>query len=120
MKFNKLLASLALALGAAALSSSAFAVGAIAVDDEVGDNEPGYGFATGYDTKDQARAEALKQCKQSGNSNCKVVAWFETCGAYAASAKYYGAGWGSTKAKAESMAMEKCGGGCKIHVSECE
>lgn len=98
----------------------AFAIGAIAVDDEEGDDEPGYGFATGYESKDEARREALKQCKASGNKECKVVAWFETCGAYAASKKYYGVGWGSNKQKAESMALEKCGGKCSIKVSECE
>lgn len=99
---------------------TAMAVGAIAVDDEEGDTEPGYGFVTGYDSKDAARKEALKQCKDGGNSSCKVVAWFEKCGAYAASAKYYGAGWGASKQKAESMALEKCGDKCRIAVSDCE
>jgi len=100
--------------------TAAMAVGAIAVDDEEGDTEPGYGFATGYATKEEARAAAMQECKSSGNKNCQVVAWFETCGAYAASKKYYGAGWGSTKKKAENMALEKCGGGCSIVVSDCE
>lgn len=102
------------------LPSLVFAAGAIAVDDEEGESDPGYGFATGESTREEAGKAALKQCRESGNKNCKVVARFDACGAYAASKKYYGAGWGSTKQKAESMALEKCEGGCKIVVSECE
>lgn len=109
-----------LAIAMLALPLSAFAIGAIAVDDEEGEDEPGYGFVTGYDNKDEARRDALKECKKSGNTGCKVVAWFETCGAYAASKKYYGAGWGGTKQKAEAMALDKCGGKCRVIVSECE
>ena len=115
MNLSKFLAAMMLSL-----PLSVFAIGAIAVDDEAGDEEPGYGFVAGYDNKDEARRDALKECKKSGNENCKIVAWFETCGAYAVSKKYYGAGWGSTKQKAEAMALEKCGGKCRVAVSECE
>lgn len=115
MKKTLLLCSLLLAI-----PLSAVAAGAIAVDDEEGDDEPGYGFVTGAESRDAAGKAALKQCKESGNSNCKVVARFDTCGAYAASKKYYGAGWGSTKQQATKMALEKCGTGCKIIVAECE
>lgn len=109
-----------LSIAVLAFPLSAFAIGAIAVDDEEGEDEPGYGFVTGYDSKDAARKDAIKECKASGNANCKLVAWFETCGAYAASNKYYGAGWGSTKQKAEAMALEKCSGKCRVLISECE
>lgn len=102
------------------LPMSVFAIGAIAVDDEEGQDEPGYGFVTGADSKEEARKGAMKQCKEAGNNNCKVVAWFEACGAYAASKKYYGVGWGASKPKAEKMALDKCGGGCKVVVSDCE
>lgn len=115
MSTSKLLAAVMLFL-----PLSAFAIGAIAVDDEEGDVEPGYGYVTGYDTKGEASREALKECRKSGNKNCKVVAWFETCGAYASSKKYYGVGWGSTKQKAEAMALEKCEGTCRVAVSDCE
>jgi hypothetical protein len=107
-----------LALG---FSSAALAVGAIAVDDEVGDTDPGYGFSTGHANKDEARRAAMAECKKAGNDNCKFAVWFETCGAYAASKKYYGVGWGSTAAAAKRMALEKCGNSaCKIKVAECE
>ena len=113
----------ALALAAAALiaPSLSFAVGAIAVDDQVGDTEPGYGFVTGADSKDAAKAGALKQCRESGNDNCKFMVWFESCGAYAASKKYYGVGWGSSEAKAREMALSRCGNNnCKVVIAECE
>ena len=114
----KLRALLSVLLFAAPLS--AMAIGAIAVDDQEGDEEPGYGFVTGYNSKDEARREAMKECKKHGNAECKFVAWFETCGAYAASSKYYGAGWGATQKKAEAMALEKCGAKCQVVVSDCE
>lgn len=101
-------------------SGSAFAFGAIAVDDQVGDTDPAYGFATGENDKEAAKKKALKYCKEHGD-NCKVVVWFETCGAYASSRKYYGYGYGSTKAKATSEALKMCGrSSCEIVVAECE
>ena len=102
------------------LPSSAFAFGAIAVDDEVGDSEPGYGYVIGMDSEKEAKAGALKQCRESGNENCKVAVWFKKCGAYAASKKHYGIGYGNSKSIAESKALEECGGSCKIMVSDCE
>lgn len=114
--FSKL--ALALLLSAPAM---AMAIGAIAVDDEEGSDEPGYGFVSGYDSKEAARKAALGECKKAGNDDCQVVLWFETCGAYAASEKFYGTGWGATLAKAEGMALEKCGDkSCKVVVSDCE
>lgn len=100
---------------------SAFAFGAIAVDDEVGDAEPGYGIAVGMDSEAAAKKAALANCKSSGNANCKVAGWFKGCGAYASSKKYSGVGWGKTEAIAKAAALDKCGSGnCKIHVSECD
>src|SRR5262245_14315482 len=94
-KIAAVLAALVLSLS---FSNAAFAYGAIAVDDEEGDDEPGYGFVTGEDSKEAAQSKALKECRKHGNKNCKVVVWFQKCGAYAASKKYYGYGYGATKA----------------------
>lgn len=100
---------------------SAFAIGAIATDDDVGDSEPGYGIATGYDSKEEAKKAALKNCQEAGNDNCEVSVWFEGCGAYASSKKYSGSGWGKTQAIAEANALEKCGtDSCSIKVSDCD
>ncbi len=100
---------------------SAFAVGAIATDDDVGDAEPGYGIATGYDTKEEAKKAALENCREAGNEHCSVSVWFEGCGAYASSKKYAGAGWGKSQKIAEAKALDKCGSpSCKIRISECD
>ncbi len=108
-----LLASLILPLGA-------FAAGAIAVDDEEGESDPGYGIVTGYATRDEAGKEALAECKKQGNKNCKVVVRFDKCGAYAANKKSYGIGFGGTVQAARTKALDECGGGCKVIVSDCE
>ena len=115
---QRVLAAFAFAL---AVPFTAAAAGAIAVDDEVGETEPGYGFVTGYDTRDEAARAAIKECRKSGNKNCQVVARFDKCGAYASSKKYAGAGWGTTKRAAEKMALEKCGNQrCEVRVSDSE
>ncbi len=99
---------------------SAFAIGAIAVDDSVGETDPAYGFSTGYDTEAEAKKAAMKFCNENGD-NCKVVGWFKTCGAYASSKKYYGYGYGSTKSKATAAALDMCGQkSCNVVVAECE
>jgi len=117
MKKITLLAALLLALTA----TSAFAIGAIAVDDQAGDKDAGYGWATGYATKEEAFEAALAECKKAGNANCQSKVWFAACGAYASNANYYGIGWGPTKAAAEQKAMGDCAhSDCKIHVSACE
>ncbi len=101
--------------------ATAFAIGAIAVDDEIGEEEPGYGFSTGHRTKEAAFKQALKECRAHGNTNCQSKVWFQECGAYASSRKYYGIGWGSTQRAAEAMALKQCGrNSCTIKVSECE
>lgn len=112
---------LVLAAIAFAIPFQASAAGAIAVDDQVGDAEPGYGFVTGEEDREAAGKAALKECRKSGNKNCQVVARFDKCGAYASSKKHSGAGWGNTVKAAEKMALEKCGSeNCKVHVSDCE
>jgi len=112
-----LLAALLLTLTA----TSAFAIGAIAVDDQAGDKDAGYGWATGYATKEEAFAAALAECKKAGNANCQSKVWFAKCGAYASNKDYYGIGWGASKDAAESKAMGDCGhSDCKVHVSACD
>jgi hypothetical protein len=114
-KSAALLASLAFVF-----SNSAFSIGAIAVDDEVGETDPAYGFSVGEETEEAAKKSALKFCREYGK-NCKVVGWFKTCGAYASSKKYYGYGFGKTKAIATKAAMDMCGqSSCSIIVAECE
>jgi hypothetical protein len=103
------------------VSSFAFAIGAIAIDDQVGDEEAGYGYSIGYDTKAAAQKRALSECRKHGNANCKVMVWFQECGAYASSRKHYGIGWGSTKEDAEEKALEQCNrDSCEVKVSGCE
>ena len=115
----KKFATLILTLGFL-FQGSAFAIGAIAVDDSVGETDPAYGFSTGYDTEAEAKRAAMKFCKENGD-NCKVVVWFKTCGAYASSKKYYGYGYGATKGKATAAALDMCGQkSCKVVVAECE
>jgi len=104
----------------AIFTSAAFAAGAIAIDDEEGSTDAGYGFVTGASSRDVAGAEAMKLCKKAGNSDCRIVARFDTCGAYAASKTHYGTGWGSSMEKAKAMATDKCEGACKIIVAQCE
>lgn len=106
---------------AMALPSIAMATGAIAVNDEYGDDEPGYGVSFGQANKSAAQKAALSECKKAGNKNCKVVVWFETCGAYAESTKYFGTGFGRTLAVAEKKAIDACGkGSCEVKVSDCD
>ena len=108
------------ALIACLMPFGAYAAGAIAVDDEMGE-EPGYGIALGEDTQSDAAKTAMKNCRKVGNHECRVVVKFEKCGAYAASKKYFGVGTGSTKAKARDAALEECGNSnCKIIVADCE
>jgi hypothetical protein len=106
----------------AASPGAAFAEGAIAVDDQPGakPSDAGYGIGFG-DDKDSAMQAALKKCQDAGNASCKVVVWFEKCGAYASSFEKYGIGWGGSKDDAETKALDVCGNGhCKVVTSECE
>lgn len=103
------------------IPGSAFAVGAIAVDDHVGETDPYYGFSIGEGSQRAAENSAVGYCRRAGGRNCKAIVWFETCGAYAASRKYYGYGYGATKAKATADALQMCGrNSCQVIVAECE
>ena len=103
------------------LPSTVQAIGAIAIDDHVGETDPGYGFSVGYSTKEAAIKRAIEECRKAGNDNCKMKVWFEGCGAYAASRKYFGVGWGRTQAIAESKALQQCSHHrCEIKVSQCD
>jgi hypothetical protein len=63
----------------------------------------------------------VKYCKDYGGTNCKAMVWFESCGAVAVTKKYYGYGYGKTKAVATQKALEMCGrNNCKIVAAECE
>jgi len=103
------------------MSGSAFAEGAIAVDDQPGSKPSDAGYGVGYgDSKESAKAAALKKCQSSGNDSCKVVVWFKKCGAYASSNEKFGIGYGDTEDSAKETAMEQCGNkSCKIVVSDC-
>ena len=102
-------------------SLNVWAIGAIAVDDEVGAAEPGYGLVTGFATEREAQRAALKECRDAGNEECETVLTFKGCGAYAASRSYYGVGSGSSLTAAERKAIEACGNNaCKVVVSDCE
>lgn len=111
---------LALSLFVAAGGTSAFATGAIAVNDGLGTAAEDVGYATGYGANQpEAEANAIKECKGAGNDQCKVVVWFEQCGAYVGDRAKSAARFGETKEAAEKMAMDKCPD-CKLIVSECQ
>jgi hypothetical protein len=98
----------------------AFAEGAIAVDDERGLSAEQAGYGVGWGgNRAEAEEDALRQCQGAGNDSCKVMVWFETCGAYVGSRTHYGIGWGASKKAAETMALDGCKN-CRIVVSDCE
>ena len=103
-------------------SGPALAYGAIAVDDDVeAANEAGFGWATGAASRKEAEHRAIEACREHGNDSCKVVVWFETCGAYAASKGHTGIGYGASREVARREALDKCGTEhCRIIVAECE
>ena len=118
---KKAIAAVAALLASLTISSPAFAYGAIAVDDERGEREPGYGFSVGHGSEDGAKRAALKACRESGNHHCKVAVWFKRCGAYATSSHYYGYGFGDTKSTATRKALDSCGRkSCEVVVAKCE
>ncbi|MGU3539107.1 DUF4189 domain-containing protein [Methylobacterium sp. A54F] len=114
-------ALLAACLGSSTLgSSTALAAGAFAVDTERGQaaGDEGYGIGWG-DTREEAGAAALRECRKVGNNGCKVVARFDSCGAYVSNRTSYGVGWGRTEGAAKQMAFDQCPN-CKLVLSECE
>jgi Domain of unknown function (DUF4189) len=104
-----------------AQSGAAWATGAIAVDDQPGSKPSDAGYGIGFgDTKESAQKAALDKCNGAGNDSCKVIVWFEKCGAYASSNEKYGAGWGATEDDAKAKALDQCGNGqCRVVASDC-
>jgi hypothetical protein len=118
---KRTVAAIAALLASLSVSSSAFAFGAIAVDDQRGEREPGYGFATGHRSEEGAKHAALEACRESGNHHCHVAVWFKHCGAYATSSRYYGYGYGDTRRVAEKNALHSCGReSCRVVVAKCD
>ena len=104
-----------------AVPGSALAIGAIAIDDRVGEDEPAYGFSINQETKEAAKSIARRYCEEYGGTQCRAVVWFETCGAVAVSKKHYGYGYGRSKDKAMEDALDMCEKkSCKIVVAKCE
>lgn len=100
---------------------ASMAAGAIAVDDHRGETDPGYGFSLGNGSREEAARDAMRQCRQNDNDDCKVVVRFDSCGAYATSSKYYGVGWGESRREAERMALADCGrSSCAVIIAKCE
>jgi hypothetical protein len=120
MKLNKHILSLAAGL-LAAQSGAAWATGAIAVDDQPGQKPSDAGYGIGFgDSKESAQNAALAKCNSMGNDSCKVVVWFEKCGAYASSNEKYGIGWASSEDGAKEKALSQCGNGqCRVVASDC-
>lgn len=103
------------------LASEAMAIGAIAVDKADPSKEPAYGFSINQPSRQKAEKVAVQFCREYGGEDCRAIVWFQTCGAYANSTKYYGYGFGATKAKATSDALAMCGrNSCEVVVAECE
>jgi hypothetical protein len=117
---TKVSAAAVLAFMFCAQATSAFAFGAIAVNDSQGTaaSEAGYGVGWGT-TRREAERNAVRECIDAGNDDCKVAVWFERCGAYAGDRVNYGIGYGSSLRKAESMALEDCPN-CQLIVSDCQ
>jgi ABC-type sugar transport system substrate-binding protein len=103
------------------LSTQALAIGAIAVDDGGKQMQSGYGYSLGFSTQKAAETAAIAYCQEYGGTNCKAIVWFETCGAYAESSRFYGYGYGNDRNTAKSQALAMCSDkSCKILVAVCE
>jgi hypothetical protein len=94
----------------------------IAVDDDVNTSggDAGYGVGQGA-SKPEAETQAMKACKDEGNSGCKVeISYQNTCGAYASSQKHSGHATGANKGVASKAAQSACGeASCKVVVADC-
>jgi len=102
---KKILSVLAI-VAASSCASYAFAYGALAIDENQGDQ---YGFAYNYASSGEAQNRALSEC----GSGCSIVKTFSSgCAAYAADQAYgstvYGWGTGSGSGQAQSTAMQYC------------
>lgn len=102
---------------------SSVRLAAIAVDDtELSHpDNVGYGYSDSEPSRSAAERSALSECRKAGNQNCRIALWFESCGAYAASHRNYGVGWGASEQAANAKALRECGStACTIVVSLCE
>lgn len=100
----------------------AYAVGAVAVDDMLGDRptEVGYFIAAGKRTAEQAKQAALHGCREQGYKHCRIGVWYATCGAYASSLLTNAYGVGKSREAASHAALKACGKTCEIIAAECE
>jgi hypothetical protein len=118
---HKGLVAVAALLTGVGFSTSVLAYGAIAIDDVQPEVVTAYGFSAGAHSKEDAERAAMWDCYEFGNDHCKVAMRFEQCGAYAASGKHHGYGYGRTKAVAVKNALEMCGeNSCNVVVAKCE
>jgi len=107
-------------LASVLFGGQASAIGAIAVDRQAG-MEPAYGYSLGYGSRKDAEAAAIGFCRQYGGTDCQAMVWFETCGAYAESKKYFGIGWGVDRDTAKNKALQHCSSNsCMVLVAVCE
>lgn len=86
-----------------------------------------YGYAYGYGSMGQAKAEALSQCAKEGDRTCQVVVTVHAgCGALAVSADCGSRGWAyaGSRGEAERLAMKECfqhgGRGCTVRRWVCD
>ncbi|MDO1582074.1 DUF4189 domain-containing protein [Rhizobium oryzicola] len=122
LKKHPFITGLSVAVLLSLCAENALAFGAIAVNDERGlaARDVGYGVGWGSTRRDAER-DAIRQCRNAGNDECKVAVWFETCGAYAGNRVRFGIGYGSRLGDAEQDALDACGdSNCRIIVSDCE
>lgn len=118
MRFLVFLAAFCVAMSA---TEAVMAQGAIAVDDQAGSKPSAAGYGIGFgDDRESAQAAALQRCEAAGNQGCRVVVWFDTCGAYASSNDHYGIGWGESASIAKEKALAQCGGdACRVIATDC-
>jgi Domain of unknown function (DUF4189) len=95
-------------------SHSSDAFGALAYSLKTGQT----GWAASYDTQDAADQKAVGSC---GADDCGVVVRFDdACAALAANGNgRYATRVGSSQMDAEGLALEACGGDCRVEVWSC-
>jgi hypothetical protein len=122
-KFRALSTKLVFGVIISFFAAQSIAAGALAIDSNTGKQ---YGFASGYQSTNQAEQRAMQEC----GSGCQVVLRFNGCGAYAADqsrgSTAYGWAHASNGPTAQSLALSKCqaqGGSassCKIRSWGCD
>ena len=86
----------------------------------------GWGAAWNHPTRASAEQAAIKRCYRESGSGCRTAGWSRNaCIALATTGNGgYGWGWATQRAKASSIALEKCrsynpNGYCRIQVANC-